>query len=254
MTAEIRIARDPRTVARNIPGILDSLFPQLVPGVVAHFNRKACPAVACRRVPQSVISASQLQRAMLFELSVAAGEQIAAGVDQIDWNACLQVAVFRQRRHFDAKVPGELSQTDTTAALLVARNLAAMLNQVRANAAGEELVLSPPIPGYLWIASGAGDFSVGHRLIEVKCTNKHFSSSDYRQILMYWLLGYAASMEAGTEEWHECILLNPRMNLVLRLSFNEIIGITGAGRSKVEILELFSSIVDDEASRSMRVM
>ena len=32
---------DPRTVARNIPGIFDEIFPQLTPGIVMHFNLQA---------------------------------------------------------------------------------------------------------------------------------------------------------------------------------------------------------------------
>jgi hypothetical protein len=244
-------ANDPRTIARDIPGVLDSLFPQLIPGVVAHFNRKSRPAVGCKRVPQELIDASKLQRAMLFEVAVAVAEQHLAGSAQIDWSACLEVAVARQRRHFDAKVPEGLLEADKRAAMFVAANLTAMLQQIRTAAAGEAVMVSPAIPGYQWVASGVGDFSVGMRLIEVKCTNKHFSSSDYRQIMMYWLLGYAASVESGTPEWSEGILLNPRLNRILRLPFNEIINVTGAGRSKVELLELFSCMVGDHASQLM---
>lgn len=251
MIAQRLPAKDPRTIARDIPGILDSLFPQLVPGVVAHFNRRSRPATGCKAVAQELVDASNLQRAMLFEVAVAAGEQLIAGTDQIDWSVCLNVAVARQRRHFDAKVPDGLSESDMTVALSVATNLKAMVEQIRTDAAGESVVHSPLIPGYQWIASGVGDFSVGMRLIEVKCTNKHFSSSDYRQIVMYWLLGYAASVESGTAEWSEGVLLNPRLNLVLRLPFNEIISVTSAGRSKVELLELFSSMVGDRASQTM---
>lgn len=32
---------DPRTVAREIPGVLNEVFPQLTPGIVAHFNASA---------------------------------------------------------------------------------------------------------------------------------------------------------------------------------------------------------------------
>jgi hypothetical protein len=96
------------------------------------------------------------------------------------------------------------------------------------------------IPGFQWIASGVGDFSVGSTLIEVKCTGKRFSSSDYRQILMYWILSYAAAIEGGTQEFSEGILLNPRLNFILRLPFKELTALLGAGRSKVELLEVFS--------------
>jgi hypothetical protein len=80
-------------------------------------------------------------------------------------------------------------------------------------------------------------------LIEVKCTNKHFSSSDYRQIVIYWLLSYFSAIERDDEEWSHGVLINPRMNLSVRFSFDELIRIIAADRSKVDILELFSSMI-----------
>jgi hypothetical protein len=188
---------------------------------------------------------------MLFEIAVAAAEQFITGSDVIDWDACLNVAVRRQRDHFDAEIPSDLSDADKSVSLRVATNLVTMLRHIQAGDAGEALVRSPKIPGYQWIASGVGDFSVGRSLIEVKCTNKHFSSSDYRQILMYWLLTYSAAVESGMPEWSEGILVNPRLNRVMRFSFGEVIGIIGAGRSKVELLEVFSAMVGDRAAHTM---
>lgn len=241
---------DPRTVARDIPGILDTLFPQLNPGVVAHFNRESYPADNCKPVPVELIEASSLQRAMLFEVAIAVAEQMLISDKPIDWDECLLVAVARQRRHFDAQLPEALSIADQTAAVYVATNLVSMLHQTKV-ADGGVLVHSPSIPGYQWIASGVGDFSVGKWLIEVKCSNRRFSSSDYRQILMYWLLGYAAAVENGAPEWTDCILLNPRLNEIVALPYDEIIRITGAGRSKVEMLELFSCMVSDHTFHTL---
>jgi hypothetical protein len=235
---------DPRTLARDIPGILESLFPQLVPGVVAHFNRRGRGAPECEAVSLEIIKASHLQRAMLFEIAVAAAEQLIVGSAAVDWNLCLKVAVARQRRHFDAQAPEALLPSDKVAALAVARNLASMLHQ---QVAGSDtpLVRSPAIPGYQWVASSVGDFSVGTRLIEVKCTNKHFSSADYRQTIMYWLLSYAQSVEIGSPEWSEVLLMNPRLNLLVDLPFNEIIAVASGGKSKVDLLELFSAMVGE---------
>jgi hypothetical protein len=244
MTTPRLPASDPRTIARDIPGVLDGLFPQLVPGIVAHFNRRSLADPRCKAVAKELVAASSMQRAMLFELAVAVGERLAEG-DSFNWETCLNVAIVRQRRHFDAQIPAALSDADRVAALAVAENLATMLETVRADAGDAPLLSSPRIPGYQWIASGVGDFSAGPSLIEVKCTRKHFSASDYRQILMYWLLGYAGSMEGDSTDWTDGILLNPRLNLVLRLPFDEIVAVTAAGRSKVELLELFSSMVSN---------
>jgi hypothetical protein len=245
MSTERLPARDPRTVARDIPGIFDSLFPQLAPGVVAFFNRKSYAVEGCEPVPLAVIEASSLQRAMLFEIAVAAGEQLIAGNDPIDWDTCLKLAVLRQMRHFDAKAPAALTEADKTAAEVVARNLFEMLMHLKTATSEKRLTVSPRIPGFQWISSGVGDFSLSSQLIEVKCTNKHFSASDYRQIVMYWLLGYASSVESGAAEWSHGILLNPRLNHVLRIPFDEIISVISTTKSKVELLQLFSAMVGD---------
>lgn len=241
--------RDPRTVARDIPGISDTLFPQLVPGVVTHFNRRAYAVAACQAISAELIAASALQHAMLFEIAVAAGQQLIEGSGVIDLDKALDVAIGRQQRHFDAKLPGQLTAIDKTIAIRVAENLATMLEKVRTDARKAVLVCSPHIPGYQWIASGTGDFSIGSRLVEVKCTSKPFSSPDYRQVMMYWLLSYASSVEGRAPEWSDAVLINPRLNKVVEISFDEMIKATGAGRSKVDVLELFSSMVANHNAR-----
>jgi hypothetical protein len=187
---------------------------------------------------------------MLFEVAVAAAEQILNDAqDRVDWGQALAVAVERQRRHFDARLPTGLEEIDKRIALQVAKNLVGMLGEVDFGHSGVLLERSPPIPGYQWISSGVGDFAVGSVLVEVKCTNKNFSSADYRQILMYWLLSFSASIERRGKEFSEIVLLNPRLNRFLRLSFDECIGIAAAGRSKVELLEVFSAMVGERRSQ-----
>jgi hypothetical protein len=218
MTTTRRPASDPRTIARDIPGLFDALFPRLAQGIVVRFNRRSIPLDECQAVPPGLVAASKIQRAMLFEIAVVAAEQLIDGRITVDWDACLNTAVKRQREHFDAELPIALSNVDKKASLCVARNLVAMLAHLRTEADGETIVRAPRIPGYQWVASGVGDFSIGTTLIEVKCTDRHFVSSDYRQILMYWLLSYCAAIESGTPEWSQGILANPRLNLLVRFS------------------------------------
>lgn len=243
--------KDPRTVARDIPGIFDVIFPQLTAGVVAYFNKRVTSFNEVEAIPDELVKASILKRAMLFEISFARGEQLLNGKTNADWDDCMKVATQRQRRHFDAKLPDALLDADTVVADWVGKNLADMLAQIQASASAEKLISAPEVSGYQWIASGVGDFSVGPKLIEVKCTNRNFGSADYRQVLMYWLLSYASAIEHDAPEWTSCVLLNPRLNHVVEIPFNDIIGVTAAGRSKVEILELFSSIVGDYALKAL---
>jgi hypothetical protein len=250
MMAKLLIsARDPRTVARDIPGICDALFPQIAPGVVRHFNLAAYRVPCCAEVPQDLIAKSSIQHAMLFEIAVAAGEQLVEGAASVDMDKAISVAIVRQRRHFDAKLAKEITDADKDIIFRVSDNLAAMLRQI-SEERGEKMIRAPHVPGYQWIASGIGDFSAGSQLIEVKCTNKIFSSSDYRQIVMYWLLSYASAIEGRGNEWAGATLVNPRLNAIVDISFDQMIKVVGAGRSKVDILELFSSMVADHINRT----
>lgn len=242
---------DPRTIARDIPGLTDALFPHLAQGVVASFNRRWVSLPDCEVFEPEQISISSLQKAMLFELAVAAAEQLIAGSEIVDWDACLGLAVARQKRHYDAQLPSGLTVEDKTVALRVATNLVTMLRYVQSEAKQGGINCAPEIPGYQWIASGAGDFSVGSWLIEVKCTRRHFSASDYRQIMMYWLLSYAAALEGVGGEFTEGVLLNPRLNRIVRLSFKGLVNVLGGGRSKVELLEVFASMVADRSQLMM---
>lgn len=250
MSALRQPARDPRTVARDIPGILDALFPQLAPGVVAHLNREAVAGSSSSEVLDGLVAACSLQHAMLFEIAVAASEQLIT-VGDIDFGLALKVAVRRQRRHFDARIPDGIPRLDRVVVEQVARNVCGMLEEIRREVGEDTINRSPHIPGYMWVASGLGDFSIGRSLVEIKCTGKMFSSSDYRQVLMYWLLSYAASIEGGADEWGDVYLVNPRLNKMVHVSFDELVHAVGAGRSKVQILELFSSLVGDHAVRML---
>jgi hypothetical protein len=237
-------ANDPRTIARDISGLFDALFPQLVPGFVANLNRQSIQVPECEAVSSDLVSASSLQKAMLFEVAVAAAEKLITDHGAVEWDACLSIALQRQRKHFDAKLTSHLSAIDKEVSLRVATNLVAMLRHLQSKSTGEPLVHAPEVPGHQWIASGVGDFALGQDLIEVKCTNKRFSSADYRQIVMYWLLSYAAAVEVGGHEWIGGILVNPRLNLILKFKFDDLIEIISAGKSKVELVRIFSSIIE----------
>ena len=102
------------------------------------------------------------------------------------------------------------------------------------------------IPGLGWIASGVGDFSLGTILIEVKHTDRNFVAGDFRQVLMYWLLRYAASVESGQEAWSDCILLNPRRNTALRINFDYLSRSASVNGSRVELIELIRSVVNKD--------
>jgi hypothetical protein len=242
-------ARDPRTVARDIPGVLDVLFPRLTGGLVNGLNAKMFSFPNISPIPREVIDKSQLQKAMIFELSVVRAESELRGGAVASWDECLAVASSRQSRHFDARIPEKLEQGDILVADLAARNLVAMLNSVQAQRPSAILEQAPLIPGLGWVASGHGDFAIGSTLIEIKHTEHNFGAADFRQVLMYWLLRYARTVEHDNPIWSDVLLLNPRRNGALLVNFDNLLRSASASLNRVELVELLRSAVGQDFDR-----
>lgn len=242
-------ARDPRTVARDIPGVLDILFPRLTGGLVNALNSKMFAFTNVQAIPAEAIETSSLQNAMLFEISMARAESELRGGDAASWGECLKVASSRQRRHFDARIPEKLEPSDISVADHAARNLVAMLDSVRAQRPSAILERAPLIPGLGWVASGHGDFALGSTLIEVKHTGRNFGAGDFRQVLMYWLLQYARTVENDGQVWSDVLLLNPRRNAALLVDYDNLLRAASASSNRVELVELLRSAVGQDLDR-----
>lgn len=242
-------ARDPRTVARDIPGVLDILFPRLTGGLVNALNSKMFAFTDVHAIPVDAIEASSLQNAMLFEVSMVRAESELRGGGAASWDECLKVASSRQRRHFDARIPEKLESSDISVADHAARNLVAMLDSVRAQRPSAILEHAPLIPGLGWVASGNGDFALGSTLIEVKHTGRNFGASDFRQVLMYWLLQYARTVENDGQVWSDVLLLNPRRNAALLVNYDHLLRSASASSNRVELVEMLRSAVGQDFDR-----
>ncbi len=241
---------DPRTVARDIPGVLDVLFPRLTGGLVASLNKRVFTFENISAIPDEIIEKTKLQKAMVFELSVARAEGLLSGDDTDNWDKFLNIASLRQRRHYDSIIPKTLSAVDIAIADHAAQNLVSMLKSVQAQRSDAPLIQGPTIPGLGWVASGNGDFELGSMLIEVKHTERNFGSGDFRQVLMYWLLKYAGSIENNGDIWSEVLLLNPRRNTALLVNFEHLIKSASGNLNRVELVELLRSAMGRELGHS----
>jgi hypothetical protein len=246
-----RPLKDPRTVAREIPGLFDALFPALKGGFVHVLNGRSYACQRATNFSSYEFSSVTMRPSMLFEVAIARAEQLVAEDADPDWGRCLSIASERQRRHFDARVPDEMSAPDIDAAERVARNLVTMLDELRENRGGDAIVVRPFVPGCEWILSSEGDFAIGSTLIEVKCRQDKFGLADYRQVLMYWLLSFAAAIERNKSEWMTLILVNPRRNRIVEMHVDEIVGLISHSVSKVEVLQLFAALVEDFSLNSL---
>ncbi|MET3248878.1 hypothetical protein ABIE53_005688 [Burkholderia sp. OAS925] len=160
---------DPRTVARNVPGLVEVVFPQLTTGVVVHLNQSRT-LLSTPPPSQALIETSTLQNAMLFELGIACGEsELATG--SLQWEEAKASALSRQRRYFDAEIPAEIAQQDWLIAEKIAQNLTSTLLEV---ANGKTITTGPKIPGLGWVSPGRGDFAFDRTLIEIKCGTRIF--------------------------------------------------------------------------------
>ncbi|MGV1760804.1 hypothetical protein ACQZ6F_29525 [Rhizobium sp. A22-96] len=130
-----------------------------------------------------------------------------------------------------------------------AQNLVTMLNSVQAQRPSARMEHAPLIPGLGWVASGNGDFALGSMLIEVKHTERNFGASELRQVLMYWLLKYARSLENGSDIWSEILLINPRRNAALLINCEYLLRSASARSNWVELVELLRSAVGQEFER-----
>jgi hypothetical protein len=245
MPTQSNIASDPRTIARNVSGIFDATFPQLAPAIVAHFNRSYSRQIGgVIPLTKGALDESELQRAMLFELAISAAEKLLDTPGAINWEQCLQEAGEKQRRYFDAKVPTLLAASDRIVAEQVARNLIAGLSEI-AQKDQRPVQSSPKIPGFRWISSGTGDFATDRTIIEVKCSSKPFSTADYRQIVIYWLLKKIRAVENGLSSWQVGVLVNPRSGRLVEFSFDELINLIAPNNAAGAVLDAFRSIITE---------
>lgn len=245
MSEKREVVSDPRTIARNVSGIFDATFPQLAPAIVAHFNRAYSREIpACQPISSEILGRSTLQRAMLFELAIAVAEDQLSSMGSTNWDECLVRAGARQRRFFDAVVPAFLDSADREVAEKVAMNLLAGLKVISDNE-GQPVVASPKVPGFRWIATGEGDFATEHTIIEVKCASKRFSTADYRQIVIYWLLNHIHSVEFGGVFWRNGVLINPRLNLLVEFPFKDLVELIALDKSVSSIVDTFCSVISE---------
>ncbi len=239
--------RDPRTLAREMVGLMESLFPHLLPGVVLHLlQESAYTSESWVSVDENSIAASNVSHAMLFEASVVIAEIILFSEGGYDWSSVLDVAQARQSKFFDSRPVSEISDSEKTVMETVAINLARMLDEIRQRA-DQRLVREARIPGCGWVSPGSVDFAVGDTLIEVKCSASRFQAPDLRQILVYWLLSYVYSLEHDVACWRRGVLLNPRINLSLEVDLEELAAIASGGRSNLELAQALCVAVEYES-------
>ncbi len=98
-----------------------------------------------------------------------------------------------------------------------------------------ELLLSPALPGCGFIVQSYGDVIAGATIYEVKAGERSFRSADFRQLLVYSALNYAA----GKYKISHLGILNPRLGTYFRTTIEDVArsvsGLTSA--------ELFEEIV-----------
>ena len=230
---------DARTVSRELGGLFEAVFPRLIPSIVMHVNRTYSESLGgCKAIPMGLVKGSGLQNAMLFEIAVAVAEMIRWEREEFDLDVCILRATQRQRKYYDAKLSKTLTDVDRQIVFWTADNMNAMLDHVE-SVHGSAIVAEPAIPGFGWIANSVGDYACGKCMVEVKCSGRPFSSADYRQVTIYWLLSYMKSLESQVGHWDNVVLLNPRMNIMVSVEYEDLLALISGGRTTIEIVQAF---------------
>jgi len=239
---------DPRSVAREVPGLFEIVFPGLTPGLVAHLNATSRGLDGVPLDDEDVRD-TKLTAALLFEVTCVRVDRLfemdhEAGSPQ----SCLAEAWRRQSRFYDVKRVDSISDHDWSVAKSVADSLHdALLETSRAS--GQPVVVRPPVPGCQWIGNSCGDYAIGDCIVEVKCISGNFSGADYRQVLIYWMLSLLADVEGCGKVWKNAILINPRRKLLVDLDLSRFLTIVGRGATHIEMMQRFLSVVGERLPR-----
>lgn len=239
---------DPRSVARDVPGLFEIVFPGLTPGLVAHLNATSRPLDG-KAIDDEDLRDAKLGPALLFEVAcVRADRLFDQDEDADDPQSCLAEAWRRQSRFYDAKRAEWIGDQDWWIACTVGNSLHEALSDV-ARFYGQSIVVRPLVPGCQWIATSCGDYSIGERLVEVKCIAGNFSGADYRQVLIYWMLSLLADVEGRGKVWKEATLINPRRQLMVDLDLPNFLTIVGRGATHIEMMQRFMSVIGERMPR-----
>lgn len=89
--------RDPRTVAREIPGVMEALLPQLTPSVVRYLNGTFSYTCGGHKIAKAAFEGINTQHSLLFEISYEIGESLLLSEEKPDFDLCIDRAVERQK-------------------------------------------------------------------------------------------------------------------------------------------------------------
>lgn len=239
---------DPRSVARDVPGLFEIVFPGLTPGLVAHLNATSC-SLEGNAVDDEEVRRCKLGAALLFEISCVRVDRLFERDEGADNpQSCLAEAWRRQSRFYDARYVDFIDDHDWTIAREVGNSLhAALIDACRSR--GQPLVVRPLVMGCQWISGSCGDYAIGDCIVEVKCIVGNFSGADYRQVLIYWMLSLIADVEGRGEVWKQAVLINPRRKLVVDLDLQNFLTVVGRGATHIEMMQRFLSVVGERMPR-----
>jgi hypothetical protein len=90
---------------------------------------------------------------------------------------------------------------------------------------------SPAVPGCGVVDRSVADVIAGDELVEIKAVSRRFRSIDFRQVLTYSAMFYAAERKFTT-----VTILNPRGSYLISVSLDQLAS-SASGKSAVELLQ-----------------
>ena len=239
---------DPRSVARDVPGLFEIVFPGLTPGLVAHLNATS-RTLDGEAIDDDDVRQAKLGPALLFEVACVRVDRLfEQDEDANNPQSCLAEAWRRQSRFYDARYVDSIGDNDWFIACAVGNSLRGALVDL-SRSRGKTVVVRPQVLGCQWISSSCGDYSIGDCIVEVKCIVGNFSGADYRQVLIYWMLSLIADSEGRGTAWKQAVLVNPRRKLMVDLDLPGFLTMVGRGASHIEMMQRFLAVVGERSPR-----
>ena len=238
---------DARTLARDVPGLFEIVFPGLTPGLVAHYNSTRY-FIGNDPINDEEVRRADINAALLFEIACVRTDRSLLDIEFENPEACLEEAWHRQSKFYDARHVSSIGNHEWNLASRVSDSLLSFLRQ-QSRQSESKISSAPLIHGYQWIGNSRGDYSIGNRIIEVKCSAGNFSGADYRQVLIYWMLSLISEIEGQGTAWKEASLINPRRCVAVDLDLENFLVVAGRGASKVEMVQRFASVIGERANK-----
>ncbi len=253
---------DLREFSRNFGGLLNEIFPLMNSGFINGFNEKYEIGLNfLDDISVSLMQETNIMEAFLFEFCLVFCEARISD-NTLDlrrkFSSLWAQTILKQKKYYDChiKKSSALSSSELDAIVNVAHKILnnfLIMKEKLTRLQTEnnlDIVISPVIPGFGTLDPSYADYSIGETLIEVKCTKSKFSTADYNQVFIYWLLSTMWNVLVDNKAllYKNFSLVNLRRGELIYINGFDFAYIVSGGKNFQSIIQMFSNILNRKLS------